>query len=108
MILKVPLVIANSLHLNPAGKFAPQFLGFQQHDSQELLGFLLDGLHEDLNRVPEPKPYIELKESDGRPDSVVAAEAWEKHLKRNDSIIVQLCQGQYKSKLVCPVCNRIR
>ncbi len=32
------------------GKFAPQFSGYQQHDSQELLAFLLDGLHEDLNR----------------------------------------------------------
>ena len=32
------------------GKFAPQFSGFSQHDSHELLAFLLDGLHEDLNR----------------------------------------------------------
>ena len=32
------------------GKYAPRFNGFQQHDSQELLSFLLDGLHEDLNR----------------------------------------------------------
>ena len=31
-------------------KFAPQFSGFGQHDAQELLDFLLDGLHEDLNR----------------------------------------------------------
>ena len=30
------------------GKFAPQFTGFRQHDCQELLRFLLDGLHEDL------------------------------------------------------------
>ena len=35
--------------------------------TQELLAFLLDGLHEDLNRVQE-KPYVELKDSDGRPD----------------------------------------
>ena len=27
-------------------KFAPQFSGFAQQDSQELLAFLLDGLHE--------------------------------------------------------------
>jgi ubiquitin C-terminal hydrolase len=33
------------------GKWAPQFSGFQQQDSQELLSFLMDGLHEDLNRV---------------------------------------------------------
>ena len=28
------------------GRFAPQFSGYQQQDSQELLTFLLDGLHE--------------------------------------------------------------
>jgi ubiquitin carboxyl-terminal hydrolase 6/32 len=31
-------------------KVAPRFAGYQQHDAQELLNFLLDGLHEDLNR----------------------------------------------------------
>lgn len=51
------------------GRFAPQFSGYQQQDSQELLAFLLDGLHEDLNRVRK-KPYIELKDADGRPDEV--------------------------------------
>ena len=29
---------------------APQFNNFQQQDAQELLSFLLDYLHEDLNR----------------------------------------------------------
>jgi hypothetical protein len=27
---------------------------------------------------------------------------------RNDSFIVDLFQGQYKSKLVCPVCAKVR
>ena len=49
------------------GMFAPRFSGFQQHDSQELLSFLLDGLHEDLNRVKN-KPYIEAKDDDSRND----------------------------------------
>ena len=51
------------------GRFAPQFSGYQQQDSQELLTFLLDGLHEDLNRIKK-KPYIELKDSEDRPDDV--------------------------------------
>jgi ubiquitin carboxyl-terminal hydrolase 4/11/15 len=38
------------------GKFQPMFLGYDQHDSGELIGYLLDGLHEDLNRV-KVKPY---------------------------------------------------
>lgn len=51
------------------GHFASQFLGYQQHDSQELLSFLLDGLHEDLNRVKN-KEYVELRDAEGRPDQV--------------------------------------
>lgn len=51
------------------GRFAPQFSGYQQHDSQELLTFLLDGLHEDLNRIVK-KPYVEMKDADGRSDEV--------------------------------------
>ncbi|XP_070558871.1 ubiquitin carboxyl-terminal hydrolase 15-like [Ptychodera flava] len=84
------------------GRFAPQFSGYQQQDSQELLAFLIDGLHEDLNRIRK-KPYIELKDADGRPDELVAAESWENHRKRNNSIIVDLFHGLFKSTVVCPV-----
>ncbi|CAF2125121.1 unnamed protein product [Brassica napus] len=87
-------------------RFAPQFSGYNQHDSQELLAFLLDGLHEDLNKVKR-KPYIELKDSDSRPDEEVAEELWNYHKARNDSVIVNVCQGQYKSTLICPVCGKI-
>ncbi|XP_051113373.1 ubiquitin carboxyl-terminal hydrolase 8 [Andrographis paniculata] len=99
------LVTPRSFKLKLA-HFAPQFSGFNQHDSQELLAFLLDGLHEDLNRV-KCKPYVEAKDSDGRPDEEVADEYWSNHLARNDSIIVDVCQGQYKSTLVCPVCRKV-
>uniref|UniRef100_A0A0K2TYK3 Ubiquitin carboxyl-terminal hydrolase 48 n=1 Tax=Lepeophtheirus salmonis TaxID=72036 RepID=A0A0K2TYK3_LEPSM len=86
------------------GRYRQHFSGFQQQDSQELLAFLLDGLHEDLNRVTE-KSYFELKDSDGRPDDEVAAEAWESHSARNKSIIVDLFHGQLKSKVTCKVCG---
>lgn len=33
------------------GKFAAQFSGFGQQDSQELISYLIDGLQEDLNLV---------------------------------------------------------
>ncbi|KYQ93108.1 peptidase C19 family protein [Tieghemostelium lacteum] len=87
-------------------KFAPQFAGYHQHDSQELLAFLLDGLHEDLNKVKK-KPFIESKDYDGRPDQVIAKEHWEMHRSRNDSVIVDWFQSQLKSKLVCPECGKI-
>jgi len=86
------------------GKYQASFSSFQQQDSQELLAFLLDGLHEDLNRVTD-KPYVELKDSDGRPDVQVAAEAWENHSLRNKSIVVDLFHGQFKSKTTCKVCG---
>ncbi|KAL8146755.1 ubiquitin carboxyl-terminal hydrolase 5 [Apium graveolens] len=87
-------------------RFAPQFSGYNQHDSQELLAFLLDGLHEDLNRVKH-KPYLNSRDADGRPDEEVADEYWSNHIARNNSIIVDVCQGQYKSTLVCPACDKM-
>ncbi|PIA43886.1 hypothetical protein AQUCO_01800136v1 [Aquilegia coerulea] len=87
-------------------RFAPQFSGYNQHDSQELLVFLLDGLHEDLNRV-KLKPFIEIKDANGRPDEEVADECWKIHKARNNSVIVDVCQGQYKSTLICPICSRV-
>ncbi|KAF9435237.1 CSN-associated deubiquitinating enzyme Ubp12 [Entomortierella beljakovae] len=88
------------------GRFNASFTGYHQHDSQELLAFLLDGLHEDLNRIIK-KPYTEIPDSNGRPDEEVASDCWKIHKARNDSIIVDLFQGQYKSTLVCPKCNKI-
>uniref|UniRef100_A0A8C1W371 Ubiquitin carboxyl-terminal hydrolase 4 n=1 Tax=Cyprinus carpio TaxID=7962 RepID=A0A8C1W371_CYPCA len=88
------------------GRFAPQFSGYQQQDSQELLAFLLDGLHEDLNRVKK-KPYLALRDAEGRPDEIVAKEAWANHRLRNDSIIVDIFHGLFKSTLVCPECSKV-
>ncbi|KAK2534482.1 Usp4 isoform A [Columba livia] len=98
--------VAPRMFKTQVGRFAPQFSGYQQQDSQELLAFLLDGLHEDLNRVKK-KPYLELKDANGRPDSEVAKEAWENHRLRNDSIIVDIFHGLFKSTLVCPKCSKV-
>ncbi|XP_069592061.1 ubiquitin carboxyl-terminal hydrolase 4 [Ranitomeya imitator] len=98
--------VAPRMFKTQVGRFAPQFSGYQQQDSQELLAFLLDGLHEDLNRVKK-KPYLELKDANGRPDSVVATEAWDNHLRRNNSIIVDIFHGLFKSTLVCPECSKV-
>ncbi|KAE9399579.1 UCH-domain-containing protein [Gymnopus androsaceus JB14] len=142
-------------------RFAPQFSGYQQHDSQELVAFLLDGLHEDLNRVLK-KPYVEkadwigarppvsrqfrerrTAEVDGEEEDKeeykrakeeyeekereaylkvhewdaeleenkellrFARESWEGYKKRNDSVVVDLFQGQYRSTLVCPECQKV-
>lgn len=85
-------------------KHAPHLGGGGQHDSQELLAWLLDALHEDLNRVAR-KQYTELRDSDGRPDTIVAEEAWQQHLARDHSIITDLFYGQLKSKVTCQTCG---
>jgi ubiquitin carboxyl-terminal hydrolase 4/11/15 len=87
-------------------QFAPMFSGYQHHDSQEFLGYLIDGIHEDLNRVKK-KPIVEQIETDNEKDYEVAMMSWENHLKRNQSVIVDLLHGQYKSTIVCPDCKRI-
>lgn len=91
-------------------RFAPQFSGYQQHDSQEFLAFLLDGLHEDLNRVLQ-KPYVTNPDWEGGGNKELvelARKSWEGYISRNDSAIVDLFQGQYKSTLVCPECQKVR
>ncbi|KAI8973178.1 hypothetical protein BDF20DRAFT_945371 [Mycotypha africana] len=88
------------------GRFNSSFSGYQQHDTQELLAFLLDGLHEDLNRILK-KPYIELPDFHDMEDAEIAQQSWDYHKARNDSIIVDLFQGQFKSKLVCDECKNV-
>ncbi|KAH3686814.1 hypothetical protein WICPIJ_002211 [Wickerhamomyces pijperi] len=94
------------------GHFNSMFSGYQQQDSQEFLAFLLDGLHEDLNRIFK-KPITEKPELNDRdsitPENIklLSEKSWEQHKLRNDSIIVDLFTGLYKSTLVCPECKKI-
>lgn len=85
-------------------QFAPLFRGYQQHDAQEVLALVLDGIHEDLNRVKK-KPYIEDKDCTGDNDEKDAMEAWKNYLTRNKSIIVDIFQGQMRSCLTCLECG---
>ncbi|KAG2137582.1 uncharacterized protein EDB93DRAFT_1253593 [Suillus bovinus] len=103
-------------HLIPASfrksicTHAPQFSGSDQHDSQEFLTFLLDGLHEDLNRVlhkpsngTTPEREAELERL---PQSIASAQEWEIYRMRNDSLIVDFFQGQFKNRLECLTCRK--
>ena len=74
--------------------------------------FLLDGLHEDVNVVlerPRPKPEDPAEEEkfERLPDWQASAIAWNKYLERNESIIVSLFQGQYRSRLTCLTCSKV-
>jgi ubiquitin carboxyl-terminal hydrolase 4/11 len=87
------------------GEFQPQFAGYEQHDSQELMGFLIDGLHEDLNRIRK-KPFVEAIESNGREDEFMSRESWRRYLLRNDSELVDILYGQTRSHVTCTNCKR--
>uniref|UniRef100_A0A8C6TYV1 Ubiquitin carboxyl-terminal hydrolase n=1 Tax=Neogobius melanostomus TaxID=47308 RepID=A0A8C6TYV1_9GOBI len=87
------------------GKINDQFSGCDQQDSQELLLFLMDGLHEDLNKADNRKRYKE-EENDHLDDVAAADLAWSKHKALNESIIVALFQGQFKSTVQCLTCHR--
>uniref|UniRef100_A0A7N8YFZ5 Ubiquitin carboxyl-terminal hydrolase 8 n=1 Tax=Mastacembelus armatus TaxID=205130 RepID=A0A7N8YFZ5_9TELE len=86
------------------GKINDQFASYDQQDSQELLLFLMDGLHEDLNKADNRKRYKE-EENDHLVDQKAADLAWSKHKLLNESIIVALFQGQFKSTVQCLTCH---
>ncbi|KAF1961868.1 UCH-domain-containing protein [Byssothecium circinans] len=97
---------------NTLGRAQPIFSGYGQQDSQEFLSFLVDGLHEDLNRIHK-KPYTEYPESDDNthrdPEAIKAlGEKFRAiHHARNDSVAMDLFNGFYKNTMVCPDCAKV-
>jgi ubiquitin carboxyl-terminal hydrolase 8 len=91
--------------------FASQFSGSDQHDSQEFLSFVLDGLHEDLNRIKHKPPPIEMTPDreaalETLPPEIASEKEWQIYRMRNDSFIVDLFQGQYRNRLECLTCHK--
>jgi ubiquitin carboxyl-terminal hydrolase 8 len=120
-----------------ATSIGTQFKGHDQHDSQEFLAWLLDGLHEDLNQglgnfvsehhflflavrggrgksLRELPDFARIKrsskeeeaEEDRMPEEQLQIRSWAKYLLRNDSLIVDLFQGQLRSELKCLTCGK--
>lgn len=76
-----------------------RFANYSQHDSQELLGAVLDGLHEDLNQARAAKgslPPSPTKKSD---------DSWKIHIAKNSSPIMNLFHGELISSITCPICK---
>ena len=85
---------------------AGMFAGGEQQDSQELLGAVLDGIHEDCNRI-KIKPTVENVVGDGTNDTDDAQEAWDRYKLRNDSFVVDTFQGQIRSRVTCTECHNM-
>ncbi|CAG9331941.1 unnamed protein product [Blepharisma stoltei] len=85
-------------------RLAPQFMGYQQHDSHELITYILNGLHEDLNKAAISNEQNEIIET-AKTEEELALKSWERFLLKNQSFIVDNFYGQSKSMLICPECN---
>ncbi|GFY60169.1 ubiquitin carboxyl-terminal hydrolase 2 [Trichonephila inaurata madagascariensis] len=79
-------------------RYAPRFSGDHQQDAQEFLRYLLQGLHDDINRI-KYKPSLK---GDFGGD---AFKTWRRYKNTDDSLIVDLFAGQLKSTLKCMSCS---
>ncbi|GLB41634.1 putative peptidase C19 family protein [Lyophyllum shimeji] len=86
-----------------------QYRGSDQHDSQEFLSFLLDGIHEDFNRILSKEPWVPTAEHEAAlerlPVQIASDQEWTIWRRRNDSLIVDFFQGQFRNRLQCYTCE---
>ena len=77
---------------------SPKFPKYRQHDAHEFMRFLLNELHEEINRASE----------EGRKspvDNETLEEACARYLTWEDSRISQLFSGMLRSDVCCSVCS---
>ena len=85
-----------------------KYEGNEQEDAHEFINYLLDMLHEDLNKVvtkpgkTENSVNLKYKNSNDEERSIID---WNNFLKRNQSLLIDLFYGQLKSCVTCPNCN---
>ena len=89
---------------NAMGVCNDRFSGMNQQDTHEFVTFLIDSLHEDLNRVNN-KAYIPKEERD-MDDNIKSKIEWNNFLRRNQSILVDLFYGVFKSTVTCKECKK--
>ncbi|XP_067129114.1 ubiquitin carboxyl-terminal hydrolase 2-like isoform X2 [Centruroides vittatus] len=86
-------------------RFAPRFTGYSQQDAQEFLRYILQGLHDDVNRISVMSRTSSSDLDDHLTENQKASESWRKYLKTDNSKIVDIFVGQLKSTLKCCHCG---
>ena len=93
------------------GLIDERYSDYDQQDTHEFMTFLIDSIHEDLNKVIN-KPIIKRKDSEinnsnsnNELEDLKSVIEWNNFLKRNQSIMVDLFYGQYKTTISCTNCN---
>lgn len=72
---------------------------------------MLDGLHEDLNRILS-KPNCDVTASredelEKLPQQIASEQEWKIYRMRNDSLVVDFFQGQFRNRLECLTCHKV-
>ena len=81
-----------------------KFMNNKQQDAMEFISILLNYLHEDLNRVKQ-KPYLNMENQIENESDVLAGQRYYNyHLKRENSIINDLFNGQFQNAIKCTSC----
>jgi ubiquitin carboxyl-terminal hydrolase 4/11/15 len=87
--------------------FVKGFQGVSHSDAKDMVLFLFDRLHDELNRIKE-KPQVDISEqSKTETDEEASARWWNALKSRENSVIVDLFHGQYKTQMKCPGCKKV-
>ena len=85
--------------------YMKDFSNSNQHDANEFLSYLLNFIHEDLNKVTK-KEFLSINNKTKEETEYEASDRFkEYYLKKDNSIITDLFNGQIRSQINCPECN---
>ena len=93
------------------GLCSEKFEGNEQEDAHEFINYLLDILHEDLNKITnsannkDKNQNIKFDNKRQYSDEEKSIIDWSNFLRRNQSVLIDLFYGQLKSCVTCPNCN---
>jgi ubiquitin C-terminal hydrolase len=96
----VPSSLKNTLEV-----LNEEFKGRLQHDSQELLRFLVDGMHQELNSVHERFKFELDQPLSGETAFVKAKRLWSNYERCNKSVMLDIFCGQLLHKRSCLGCG---